>query len=83
MTGLTRRGVREHRRDAGEPRHECSAMYLYTIESVPFTRRATTGRLRSTRVSNAYCHNEQTSKETPRLKGRMQMCTCPCAHKLT
>jgi hypothetical protein len=36
VTGLARRGVREHRRDAGEPRHECSAMYMYTIESVPF-----------------------------------------------
>eukprot|EP00966_Prymnesium_polylepis_P194941 4518762-Prymnesium_polylepis.1 len=38
VTGLARRGVREHRRDAGEPRCEHCAMYMCTIESAPFTR---------------------------------------------
>ena len=36
MTGLARRGVREHRRYARELLRERFAMYLYTIESVPF-----------------------------------------------
>ena len=34
--GLGRRDVREHRRHAGEPRHQRCVWYLYTIESVPF-----------------------------------------------
>jgi len=36
VTGLARRGVREHRRYARELLRERFAMYLYTIESVPF-----------------------------------------------
>ena len=36
--GLGRRDVREHRRHAGEPRHQRCVWYLYTIESVPFTK---------------------------------------------
>ena len=36
VVGLDRRDVREHGWNAGEPLHEHCAMYLYTIESVPF-----------------------------------------------
>ena len=39
VTGLARRGVREHRRYARELLRERFAMYLFTIESVPFNRK--------------------------------------------
>ena len=75
--GLGRRDVREHRRHAGEPRHQRCVWYLYTIESAPFMVRTVTlsGLRCPNRPHRLYSHSTSFGHMTTMLNTFILVCS--------